>query len=63
MSRKNPLKVSNYDKTSHKSKFHKRINQYVISKVLGCGAYSKVLLGEHKDTKQKYAIKSIKQRN
>jgi len=63
MSRKNPLKVSNYDQNSHKSKFHKRINQYVISKVLGCGAQSQVLLGQHKETKQKYAIKAIKQRN
>ena len=44
MSRKNPLKVSNFDAESKKSKYHKKINQYVLKKVLGVGSQSKVHL-------------------
>ena len=51
----NPLKVSNFDQTSHgmchRNKFHKRINQYTVSKVLGVGATSKVLLAQNKESK------------
>ena len=45
-----------------KSRFHRRINQYFVTKVIGVGSQSKVMLAESRESGKKYAIKTIKQR-
>ena len=62
MSRKNHVKMSNFDSSSRKTRWVKTINQYkIISRDLGLGAQSRVVLAEDKD-RNKYAIKVIKKK-
>lgn len=37
----------------------KKVNQYVLTKKIGCGSFSKVFLGIDANTKERYAIKCV----